>query len=125
VALEKQLQIRYRDVSQDAHVHYAVYVSYIEEALRDLLDPILGAAYVVARIELDYRAPLVKGDDAVLATVGVERVGRSSVVAAVRLCKTDGSAVAEAVCTLVATEAGAARRLSDDERAALGAPPQE
>src|SRR3546814_12002586 len=66
------------------HVNNAVFFSYVELAriryLLDVLQPESGFEHlplILARVELDYRSPIMFGDVVVVET-RVDRIGRSS-----------------------------------------------
>jgi acyl-CoA thioesterase FadM len=117
----KRLAIRARDLSEAAHVHNGVYLAYLEEVSRELLDPILTDGYTLGRVEIDYRAELVRADREVLASLAVERVGTSSVVVAIELRKPGGELAAQARCVFVAVDDAGSRPLTDAERSGLAA----
>ena len=57
--------VRFRDVDAMGHVNNAVFLTYLEEARIAFLDP-LGAdvsSTILARAEIDFRAPLQTGDE--------------------------------------------------------------
>ncbi len=77
------VQIRYRDLDPLAHVNNAVYLSYLELARVTYVEQRIGPVspqdytFVIARLEIDFLAPLHLGDE---PAVGIKplRVGRSS-----------------------------------------------
>ncbi len=77
------LQVRYRDLDTLGHVNNAVYLSYLELArvhyITRRVGPIEPTAYsfVIARVEVDFLAPLHL-DDAPAVGLKPLRVGRSS-----------------------------------------------
>ena len=57
--------VRFRDVDSMGHVNNAVYLTYLEDARIAFLRP-LGAdvpEMILARVEIDFRAPLRMGDE--------------------------------------------------------------
>jgi len=57
--------VRFRDVDAMGHVNNAVFLTYLEDARIAFLRP-LGAdvpEMILARAEIDFRAPLAEGDD--------------------------------------------------------------
>ncbi len=69
------LQVRFRDTDAFGHVNNAVFFSYIELArIRYLLDVIQPAEpfermpLILARVELDFRSPIMFGEDVEVAT---------------------------------------------------------
>jgi acyl-CoA thioester hydrolase len=119
---EQQVSVRWRDTDALGHVNNAVYLTYLEEArdafyLRTLGDP----SYVVARIEIDFRAEIRHADRAVRAEIAVERLGTTSLTTREILLKADGEVAAEARVTTLRwdQDARAAVPFSDEHRARL------
>lgn len=79
----KQIDVRFRDCDAMGHVNNAVYLTYLEEARFAYWRQVsaghdtAGAAFILARIECDFRAPAVMGDE-LDVRLRVERLGRSS-----------------------------------------------
>jgi len=78
------ISIRYRDIDMQQHVNNAVYFTYLETARVGYMQQVLGwdgnwqsISMIVAHAEMDYRAPLVLGDD-VHVYVRVARLGGKS-----------------------------------------------
>ena len=78
------IQVRFRDIDAFGHVNNAVFFSYVELAriryLLDVLQPETGFEHlplILARVELDYRSPIMFGD-VVAVDTRVDRIGRSS-----------------------------------------------
>src|SRR5438477_2532778 len=122
---EKEIEIRWRDLDAFGHVNHIVFLTYLEEVRdewlgRVLADPALVWGYVIARVEIDYRRELTLEDDVIVARCSLERLGTKSVVTSESLLTRGGDTAAEAKAVLVAreAEAGQARVLSADERAA-------
>ena len=79
------IQVRFRDTDAFGHVNNAVFFTYIELArVRYLVDvlqlkePFERMPLILARVELDFRSPIMFGED-VEVTTRVERIGRSSI----------------------------------------------
>ena len=110
------LQVRFRDTDAFGHVNNAVFFTYIELArIRYLLDvlqpaePFERMPLILARVELDFRSPIMFGEDVEVATQ-VDRIGRSSIAMSHRLTAgTDGRLVGEAQSVLVTYDYAAAR----------------
>ncbi len=71
--------VRFRDVDAMGHVNNAVYLTYLEDARIAFLRP-LGADVpdmILARAEIDFRAPLAEGDELEIGVRPV-RVGTKS-----------------------------------------------
>ena len=67
-------RVRFRDVDALGHVNNAVFLTYLEEARIGFLQPIGAEAsgMILARVEIDFRAPLRIGDE---LEIGVRPVG--------------------------------------------------
>ena len=71
--------VRFRDVDAMGHVNNAVYLTYLEDARIAFLRP-MGAdvpEMILARAEIDFRAPLAEGDELEIGVRPV-RVGTKS-----------------------------------------------
>jgi acyl-CoA thioester hydrolase len=126
--LEKRIEIRWRDVDAYGHVNNAVYLNYLEEARDAWVQAILGPVgttwdFVLARVEIDFRAELTQDDHAVIVRCTLDRIGRSSVGTREEVRKQDGAISAEARSVVVARdpETGRSRPLTEPEREALEA----
>jgi acyl-CoA thioester hydrolase len=122
------IPVRWRDLDPLGHVNSAVFVTFFETGrdlwLREVLGESFGPEqYVVARIEVDYRAEVPQGTDYVHSTHEVESVGRSSVILNERLADPGDVTVAEARAVLVLWDPDGhrSRPVTDGEREALGA----
>ena len=99
-------QVRFRDLDPMGHVNNAVFLTYIEEARAALLAEV-GAAtgledmnMIVARVEIDFRAPVRFGQE-VKISVHASRFGTKSFDLEYEL-RVDGDVVAEAKSVQVA-----------------------
>jgi acyl-CoA thioester hydrolase len=127
--LEKRIEIRWRDVDAYGHVNNAVYLNYLEEARDAWVQAVLGAVsgstwdFVLARVEIDFRAELTQEDGAVIVRCTLDRIGNSSVGTREEVRKQDGTISAEARSVVVARDPGTGRSrpLTDAEREALEA----
>ena len=127
--LEKRIEIRWRDVDAYGHVNNAVYLNYLEEARDAWVQSVLGAVsgstwdFVLARVEIDFRAELTQDDGAVIVRCALDRIGRSSVGTREEVRKQDGTISAEARSVVVPRDPGTGRSrpLTDAEREALEA----
>ncbi len=82
-----RLEVRFRDVDAFGHVNNAVFLSYIEQArirylaealaLPITLTDVQELPLILARIEIDYRAPIFFGQTVEVGT-RVDWIGRSS-----------------------------------------------
>ena len=122
--------LRWSDMDAFGHVNNTTFFTYLEEARVDLLFVHAGEAIarerlssgiVVARHEIDYKAPLVFRPEPVPIDVWVSRLGNSSFELRYEILDDDGPVYAEAATVLVPfdVDAGRPRRVSDEERAAL------
>jgi len=99
-------QVRFRDLDPMGHVNNAVFLTYIEQARAALLAEV-GAAtgledmnMIVARVEIDFRAPVRFGQE-VEISVHASRFGTKSFDLDYEL-RVDGELVAEAKSVQVA-----------------------
>ena len=120
-------RVRFRDLDAMGHVNNAVFLTYIESARFAFLRH-LGAAttledvsIIVARIEIDFRAPVGFGEEVEIA-VGASRFGAKSFDLDYEL-RVDGRVVAEARSVLVAYDydKGEAIELPDEWKEKLAA----
>jgi acyl-CoA thioester hydrolase len=110
------LQVRFRDTDAFGHVNNAVFFTYIELAriryLLDVLqpaDPFERMPLILARVELDFRSPIMFGEDVEVET-GVDRIGRSSIAMRHRMTAgADRRLVGEAQSVLVTYDYAVAR----------------
>ena len=122
------LQVRFRDTDAFGHVNNAVFFSYIELArIRYFLDvlepsePFDRLPLILARVELDFRSPIMFGEEVEVET-RVDRIGRSSIAMSHRMTA-DGRLVGEAESVLVTYDYDIARPMPvpDDWRAKFAA----
>jgi acyl-CoA thioester hydrolase len=124
------IQVRFRDTDAFGHVNNAVFFTYIELArvryLVDVLElegPFERMPLILARVELDFRSPILFGEE-VDVTTQVDRIGRSSIAMSHRLSAgADRRLVGESQSVLVTYdyEAAAPIPVPDDWRAKLAA----
>lgn len=106
------------------HVNQAVYHELLEEARTALITGLptpQKGAFVMARVELNYRREIPLHDRYVEVTMRVESIGRSSLTVSQQIFRSDGELAADGLSVLVAWNAAqrGSRPLSDDERAML------
>ncbi len=108
------LQVRFRDTDAFGHVNNAVFFSYIELArIRYFLDvlrpdePFERMPLILARVELDFRSPIMFGEEVEVET-RVDRIGRSSIAMSHRMTA-DGRLVGESESVLVTYDYANAR----------------
>lgn len=119
-----EIETRFRDLDTNGHVNNAVYVSYLEQARAEYFDDVIGvpladAEIVLARLTLEYDAPISLGD-AVTVHTRVPDLGESSFVMEYAVEAGDRSA-ATARTTIVPfdPEAETARQLPEAWRDAI------
>ncbi len=123
--------VRWSDVDAYGHVNNVVYLTYLEEARVALFARAeasqrrLDTGVVVARHEIEYRAPLLPRTTPVPVETWVRRVGNSSVTFGYEVVDTapDGTrttyALASSVLVPVNMRTGSPCRVSPEEKAAL------
>ena len=119
--------VRFRDLDAKGHVNNAVYLTYMESARVAFLFHVGAIAglddlsFIVARIEIDFRAPVELGES-VEVGVRAARFGTKSFDLEYEL-RANGRLVAEGKSVLVGYdyEAGATVPLSDELKRRLGA----
>jgi acyl-CoA thioester hydrolase len=123
------LQVRFRDIDAFGHVNNAVFFSYVELAriryLLDVLQPELPfdrLPLILARVELDFRSPILFGEEVVVGT-RVDRIGRTSFGMSHRMTAgPDGRLAADVQTVLVTYDYAAARPIPvpDEWRRRIG-----
>lgn len=118
-----RIRIRWRDVDALGHVNNAVYLTYLEELLTAELSPVLGDDWVTVRAALDFRREVRLADAEVTASAEIDRIGTSSVTAAVAVALADGTVALEGRVVLAAwdPEIRRSRPWTEPERRALAA----
>ena len=119
-----RMDIRWRDLDMLGHLNQAVYHELLEEGRAALFAQFAGLgdfAFVLARVELDYRSEVRRDHGHVEVVVRPAAVGRSSVTVEHEVVLPDGTVAAEGRSVLVAWDPAErrSRALGDDERAAL------
>jgi acyl-CoA thioester hydrolase len=115
--------VRFRDLDSLGHVNNAVFLTYLEEARIAYLVPLGAEAsdMILARVEIDFRAPLRMGDE---LEIGVRpaRVGTKSFDLEYEV-HSDGTLAAEAKTVLVSYDYATRRpvELPESWREALAA----
>lgn len=79
-----RIEVRFRDMDKMGHVNNAVYFSYLEMARVHYMNEMVGRdfdyfedGFLLARNEIDYRLPMVLGDEA-QCEMWVEKIGNTS-----------------------------------------------
>ncbi len=118
------MALRWGDMDALGHLNQAVYHELLEEAriaMMQALPTPAGGAFVLARVELNYRREIPLTYRHVEVTMEVLEIGRASITAAQRVVRADGELAADGISVLVAWDVRErrSRPLSDGERAAL------
>ena len=120
-----RIPVRWRDLDMLGHLNQAVYHELLEEGRAELLIRLgqRDLAFVLARVELDYRSEVRRDHGHVDVVARIGRVGRSSIVVDNEVLLPDGTVAAAGTSVLVAWDMAErrSRPLTDAERAALGA----
>jgi acyl-CoA thioester hydrolase len=117
------IPIRFADIDALGHVNNAVFLTYMEVARTSFWAERIGTVrvleidFVVARVEIDYRRPVLF-NDALVCELWLEKVGRSSFTVGYRFLVGD-TLVAEArsVQVFVDLATGASKPVPDSFRA--------
>jgi len=119
------VEVRYRDLDPMGHVNNAVYLTYLETArvryLQAALDgPLPEGSIVVANVDIDFRASIRRGHDAVTVGVRAANLGSTSVTLEYEIRAGERTAaVAESTFVSYDAEAGGPRQLPDAWRTAI------
>ena len=119
-----RVDLRWGDMDALGHVNQAVYHELLEEArtalLRTLPSPDKGA-FVLARVELNYRREIPLSHRFVDVTLHVEAIGRASITVSQQIIRSDGELAADGQSVLVAWDAQrrGSRPLIEQELAVL------
>jgi acyl-CoA thioester hydrolase len=97
-AFERTVDVRWRDADALGHVNHAVFLTYLEEGRDAFFIRALGSdpSYVVARIELDFRAEIRLTDKQVTVRLEVEGLGTTSLTTRETITLPSGETAAEA-----------------------------
>jgi acyl-CoA thioester hydrolase len=106
---ERSVDVRWRDTDALGHVNHAVFLTYLEEGRDAFFVEVLRSdpMYVVARIEVDFRAEVRLEDRRVTVRIEVERLGTTSVTTRETIIAPTGEPVAEARVVTVRWDPGA------------------
>ena len=124
-----ECQVRFSDVDVYGHVNNVKYFEYYQEARIAFILSLAGEGFdadssmrqVVARIDVDYRRPILFRPEPYLVDTRVTRIGTSSYDLASRIIDEAGTVYSKAEVRLVAYEmaTGRSRPLTDEERSRL------
>jgi acyl-CoA thioester hydrolase len=121
--------LRWSDFDRLGHLNQAVYHVLLEQARTAWLSSVRPAelerheAFVLARVELDYRREVDATHAEVIATIRPLKLGTSSLTVEQQLRHLDGTVAANGTVVMVGWDARARgkRALGEAERAAYGA----
>jgi acyl-CoA thioester hydrolase len=119
--------VRFSDVDVYGHVNNVKYFEYYQEAriafslAGGLFDPDSSMRQVVARIDVDYKLPIVFRPQPYTVETWVNRIGTSSYGLSCRILDEHGTVYSTAEVAMVTFDASTqrARPLTDDERGRL------
>ena len=121
--------VRFSDVDVYGHVNNVKYFEYYQEARIAFIVSLAGGLFdgdanhrqVVARIDVDYKRPILFRPEPYAVQTWVTRIGTSSYALACRIVDDTDTVYSTGEVTLVAFDvsSGRSRRLSDAERARL------
>jgi acyl-CoA thioester hydrolase len=122
---EHQVSLRWRDVDALGHVNHAVFLTYLEEGRDAFYVEALGRDpdYVVARVEIDFRAEVRYPDRQLRVRIEVERVGTTSLTTREAVLTPAGATATEARVVTVLWDSSARKPMAftADEHARLAA----
>jgi acyl-CoA thioester hydrolase len=120
-----RIAVRWRDLDMLGHLNQAVYHELLEEGRAAFIARLgelgLAFAFVLARVELDYRCEVRRDHGHVDIVTTPVTIGRSSITVDNSVLLPDGTVAAEGRSVLVAWDPAArrSRPITDEERAAL------
>ena len=110
--VEREIQIRWRDLDAMQHVNNAVYLTYLETAREAWFAEVLAGTeadsmqFAIRRLEVDFLSQLTVADDPARVEVALAAVGTSSLTTRERIVAgSDGRVALEAVCVIVHLDA--------------------
>lgn len=95
---EQQVAVRWRDTDALGHVNHAVFLTYFEVGRDAFFGQVLGSEpiYVIARLEIDFRAEVRPAEKQVRVQIAVERLGTTSLTTRETLSLATGEVAAQA-----------------------------
>jgi acyl-CoA thioester hydrolase len=122
---EHPVAVRWRDTDALGHVNHAVFLTYLEEGRDAFFVQTLDSdpEYVVARIEIEFRAEVRLSDRHVTVRIETESIGRTSVTTRETILGPSGLVAAQARVVTVRWDQDLRKSvpLTDTERARLEA----
>jgi acyl-CoA thioester hydrolase len=126
-----ECHVRFSDVDVYGHVNNVKYFEYYQEARIAFLLALSGGDFdadssmrqVVARIDVDYRRPILFRPEPYQVETWVTRIGTSSYDLSCRIVDAEGQLCSKAEVTLVAFDPGTqrSRPIAEEERSRLEA----
>ena len=118
------MALRWGDMDALGHVNQAVYHELLEEGRTALLRTLPSPpkeAFVLARVELNYRREIPLAHRFVDVTLQIEAIGRSSITLEHQIIRSDGERAADGSSVLVAWDAErrGSRPISERELSAV------
>lgn len=121
---ERPVNVRWRDTDALGHVNHVVFLTYLEEGRDAFYAQVLGSQphYVMARLEIDYRAEVRREDGHVLVQIEVEQLGTTSMTTRETVFTPSRQVAAQARVVTVRWDADRRKPIafSEAERARLG-----
>ncbi|MBY4213366.1 thioesterase family protein [Rhodococcus fascians] len=121
-----KVELRWRDLDHQGHVYHGTMLALLDEARTQWFAGVLRDSgpdsYVVARIEIDYRNQLVRGDNSVVVGFEVLRIGKTSITLGEQMrSSASGSLITESVTTAVLWDrtTSAPRAITAEERSLI------
>lgn len=117
-----RIDVRWRDLDLLGHLNQSVYHELLEEGRAALFHQVDALdAFVLARVELDYKAEVRRDHSPIEVVARLVRIGRSSVTVEHEVVRNDGAVAASGSSVLVAWDPAArrSRPLGEDERSRL------
>ena len=122
---EHPVDVRWRDTDALGHVNHAVFLTYLEEGRDAFFMQAFGGEpdYVMARIEVNFRAEVRHPQRRVTVRLAVERLGTTSLTTRETILTPEGEVAAEARVVTVRWDPRARKPVpfSETERARLTA----
>ena len=122
---EHPVDVRWRDTDALGHVNHAVFLTYLEEGRDAFFMQAFGGEpdYVMARIEVDFRAEVRHPQRRVTVRLAVERLGTTSLTTRETILTPAGDVAAEARVVTVRWDPGQHRAIpfGEAERVRLAA----
>jgi acyl-CoA thioester hydrolase len=121
------IPVRWRDLDMLGHLNQSVYHEFLEEGRSALFGSMRGRAgfaFVLARVELDYRSEVRRDHGSIDVVSRISRVGTKSITVENEVVLPDGTVAASGISILVAwdPQARTSRPLTDEEREVLSPP---